>query len=141
MRHLPKWSRAVPWLVTALGLALGGCHYRYDFNGALIALPKAQDLFKTVPNIDIILVAPDGIVFPKDLLIRQNTYAVVWVTAGKNLKLKFQNAQIVPTCDAAGQVCSVGPLDLPYGAYEYTGTVDDANGNTSKLDPHLEVVK
>jgi hypothetical protein len=124
----------------ALGLALGGCHYRYDFNGALIALPKAQDLFKTVPNIDIILVAPNGIVFPKDLLIRQNTYAVVWVTAGKNLKLTFKDSRIVPSCDAAGQVCTVGPLNLPQVPYEYGGTVDDANGNTSKLDPHLVVV-
>jgi len=141
MSHLRKRSRAVPWLAMAFGLALGGCHYRYDFNGALIALPKAQDLYKSTPNVDIVLVAPDGTVFPKDVLIRQNTYAVVWVTAGKNLKLQFQNGQIVPTCDPAGQICSVGPLNLPYAPYAYTGTVDDANGKTNKLDPHLEVVK
>jgi len=140
MSRLPKRSRAVPWLAMAFGLALGGCHYRYDFNGALIALPKAQDLFKTVPNIDIVLVAPDGTVFPKDVLTRQNTYAVVWVTPGKNLKLHFTDPRIVPVCDTVGQICTVGPLNLPYFPYEYTGFVDDANGKTSKLDPHLVVV-
>jgi hypothetical protein len=141
MGHLPKWSRAIAWFVATLGLALTGCHYRYDFSGVLIAIPTAQKLVLTVPNIDIVLVADDGTVFPKEVLIRQTTHAVIWVSPGDNLDVAFKDSRIKPDCKTTPHTCTLGILTLPYDSYEYGGNVTDSHGTIHKLDPHLEVVK
>lgn len=140
MSRFSKWSRTLAGFVATLGLALTGCR-SYDFSGALIAIPTAQKLVLTVPNIDIVLVADDGAVFPKEILIRQTTHAVVWVSAGNNLEVAFKDTRIQPDCKTTPHVCSLGILTLPYARYEYSGHVTDSHGTVHTLDPHLEVVK
>jgi len=142
MRRSPgKPLRPGIWLLAALGLSLAGCHYRYDFNGALIALPKAQQIVHTTPNVDVVLVAEDGTVFPKELLIRPKTYAVVWVTSGKSLNVTFDDPSVKPTCGPDLPICILGPLDLPYAAYGYGGQVTDKDGFPHRLDPKIEIVR
>jgi hypothetical protein len=130
-------------VVAVLCCALVGCKRHYEFNTALIGIPKAQELFKTIPNIDVILVAPDGTVFPKDLLIRADTYAVVWVAVGKKLELTFENSTIKPLCELQppGVICAAGPLTLPPGPYMYKGILTDNEGKEHKIDPNVEIVK
>ncbi len=118
-----------------------GCR-KYEFNTALIGIPKAQDLFRSTKNIDFVVVAEDGTVFPKELLIANDTYAIVWVGQGTKLELEFANPQIKPVCDPhMPMICVAGPLHLPPGYYPYKGKITDKGGTKSELDPHLEVVR
>ncbi|HEY7114425.1 MAG TPA: hypothetical protein VIA45_15965, partial [Thermoanaerobaculia bacterium] len=80
-------------------------------------------------------------VFPKEVLIRQTTHAVVWVSPGTDLNVTFTDSRIKPDCKTTRHICVLGILVLPYDKYEYSGSVKDANGRVHNLDPHLEVVK
>lgn len=145
MRRLRRQGSPIGiWLAAVLCCASIGCTRRYEFNTALIGIPKAQQLLPTVKNIDIILIAPDGKAFPDQLLIRANSYAVVWVAAGKSLDLKFEDSAIpAPICEVhpPGVVCVAGPLNLAPGAYKYKGRLIDNEGIGHDIDPHVEIVK
>ena len=144
MRSLHRQaSRVGIWTVVFLSCVLAGCTRRYEFNTALIGIPEAQKYFPAVPNVNILVVAPDGTVFPKDVLIRSGTYAVVWVAVGKKLELTFENSSIQPLCEAhgSGVICSVGPLSLPLNSYPYKGVLTDSDGREHKIDPKIEIVR
>ena len=135
-------TRRGAWLAMAAAwFALPGCHYRYDFEGALVAIPKAQELLTTVPNVAIVGVSDRGQVFPKRLLVRGVDYAVVWVAAGKALSIRFEGAAITVACADDMALCVAGPFPAAEHDYTYTGTVTDKDGAPHDLDPHLEVVK
>jgi hypothetical protein len=131
-------------LVLAAGtLSVGGCATTQP----VAANPRARDdaeqeakdlITAGAKDAVIVVVLPDGKIFPKTVVVQADVHSIVWWSAdGSDLNLVSKDPGYTIKCKVKKGVCSIKQFSWPAWHIDYDGTVGSPG---VAVDPRIEIV-
>jgi hypothetical protein len=129
--------------LAAGALSVGGCASTQRLDAISSARDDAEKEAKDLiaagaKDAVIVVVLPDGKIFPKKVVVQADVHSIVWWSAdGSDLNLVSKDPGYTIKCKVKKGVCSIKQFSYPAWYIDYDGTVGSPG---VAVDPRIEIV-
>ena len=129
--------------LAAGALFVGGCASTQRLDAISSARDDAEKEAKDLiaagaKDAVIVVVLPDGKIFPKKVVVQADVHSIVWWSAdGSDLNLVSKDPGYTIKCKVKKGICSIKQFSWPAWHIDYDGTVGSPG---VQVDPRIEIV-